>query len=116
MFYRRKSYLVKNEFVDSLNVLFNEHNFVNRLRHGARLTGRWMVPADADTTEIFAIWEYDNFESFLEIEANIREDEAHAQQVQSWYEAYGGKDYVFKQYIIDVRDEQIKPTFYAHVH
>ncbi|OCA88201.1 cytoplasmic protein [Bacillus sp. FJAT-27225] len=116
MFYRRKSYIVKNDFVDSLNTLFNDYSFLKRLHYGARLTGRWMVPIDAETTEIFSIWEYDNFESFLEIEATIREDEDHLQQVNSWYDAYGGKDYVYKQYIVEVRDEQIRPTFYQYVH
>ena len=42
MFYRRKSYTVKNDFVEILNRHFLETNFPNQLKHGSRLVGRWM--------------------------------------------------------------------------
>lgn len=35
MFYRRKYYVVKNEFVDRFNHHFNETNLPNQLSHGS---------------------------------------------------------------------------------
>ncbi|MBN6205231.1 NIPSNAP family protein, partial [Ralstonia pickettii] len=61
MFYRRKYYIVKNDFVEIFNTHFNETNLPNQMRHGARLLGRWMAPNSETTTEIFAIWEYDSY-------------------------------------------------------
>src|SRR5690625_1122487 len=62
IFYRRKLYIIKNEFVDVFNQHFNENNLPNQLKHGATLVGRWMIPYDEDTTEIFAIWKYDSYD------------------------------------------------------
>mgnify|MGYP003541091535 FL=1 len=65
MFYRRKFYVVTNDFVEEFNQHFNETNLPNQLNHGSRLIGRWMTPLDEGTTEIFAIWEYDDYECML---------------------------------------------------
>lgn len=65
MFYRRKFYVVNNEFVDIFNRHFIETNLPNQLKNGARLVGRWMVPHSEKTTEIFAIWEYDSIEKYM---------------------------------------------------
>ena len=73
MFYRRKFYVVTNDFVEEFNNHFNKTNLPNQLSHGSRLIGRWMTPNDDDTTEIFAIWEYDNYEAYVEIENKIIE-------------------------------------------
>lgn len=64
MFYRRKYYIVKNEFVEIFNTHFNETNLPNQMRHGARLLGRWMTPNSETTIEVFAIWEYDSYEKY----------------------------------------------------
>lgn len=72
MFYRRKFYIVKNEFVEILNAHFIENNLPTQLKYGARLVGRWMTPYDESSTEIFAIWEYDSYEKYIQIETNVR--------------------------------------------
>lgn len=110
MFYRRKFYIVKNEFVEIFNKHFNEHNMPTQTKYGARLIGRWMVPYNKETTEIFAIWEYDSYEDYVEIENNVRSDKVHVKRVQEWYEQHGGRENVFRNYILKVRNEEIKPT------
>lgn len=110
MFYRRKFYIVKNAIVDIFNLHFNENNLPNQQKHGARLIGRWMKQNDTDTTEIFAICEYDSYEDYVRIENNIRSDEAHVNKVRGWYAVHGGKDYVIKNYLIEVRNEELKTT------
>jgi hypothetical protein len=111
VFYRRKFYIVKNEFVDTFNRLFNEINLPNQLKHGARLTGRWMLPHTETTSEVFAIWEYDSYEDYIKIENHVRSDKEHLQRIQNWYEEHGGKEYVQKQYFVEVRNEKLKSTF-----
>lgn len=110
MFYRRKYYLVKEEFVDSFNKLFNEINLPNQLKHGSRLVGRWMTAAKDGTVEIFAIWEYNSYEEYLQIEAAVRSDQPHVASVKGWYEQYGGKEYVQKNFFVEVKDEKIVST------
>ena len=43
MFYRRKYYVVNNDFVEVFNKHFVENNLPNQLKHGAKLVGRWMA-------------------------------------------------------------------------
>jgi hypothetical protein len=110
MFYRRKFYIVKNEFVEIFNTHFNETNLPNQIKHGARLIGRWMIPIDEKTTEIFAIWEYDSYEKYIEIETNVRGDREHVNRVNKWYDKNGGRDYVIKEYLLEVRNERLLST------
>lgn len=110
LFYRRKFYIVKNEFVEIFNAHFNENNLPAQIKHGARLIGRWMTPNDETTTEIFAIWEYDSYERYKVIEANVRNDQDHVGRVNQWYEKHGGRDYVIKNYLLVVRNGQLKTT------
>lgn len=110
MFYRRKFYIVKNEFVDIFNEHFNETNLPNQINHGARLVGRWMVPSNKSTTEIFAIWEYDSYEKYKEIETMVRGDKDHVKRINNWYEKNGGRGHVYKEYILEVKNEQIFST------
>jgi hypothetical protein len=110
MFYRRKFYTVKSDFVEEFNAHFNNTNFPNQLKHGARLVGRWMKDNEDGTFEIFAIWEYDSYEEYLEIESNVRNDKAHVQRVKDWYEKNGGRDHVLKKYILEVRNEALEST------
>lgn len=110
MFYRRKFYIIKNEFVEIFNAHFNETNLPNQLKHGARLVGRWMVPHDESATEIFAIWEYDSYEKYQEIEANVKSDQKHLERIKHWYEKSGGRDFVYKEYFLEVRNEQLRST------
>ncbi len=110
MFYRRKYYVVKNEFVDKFNNHFNETNLPNQLSHGSRLIGRWMKANDDHTTEIFAIWEYDHYEAYIEIENNIKADINHVNKIKTWYEENGGRENVFSKYILQVKNEELIST------
>ncbi|WP_077604778.1 NIPSNAP family protein [Oceanobacillus sojae] len=110
MFYRRKYYLVTSEFAERLNAHFKETNLPNQLKHGSRLTGRWMKDNKDNTTEIFAIWEYDSYDDYLRIETAIREDMEHVKRVQAWYDKFGGKEYVLKNYILETKNEWLQST------
>lgn len=110
MFYRRKFYIVKNEFVDIFNTHFNETNLPNQIKYGARLVGRWMVPHTDTTTEIFAIWEYDSYEKYKEIEGNVRSDSEHVKRINTWYERNGGREFVYKEYLLEVKNEELIST------
>ncbi|TDL67681.1 MULTISPECIES: NIPSNAP family protein [Paenibacillus] len=110
MFYRRKFYIVRNEFVDIFNAHFEETNLPNQIKHGARLVGRWMVPGNESTTEIFAIWEYDSYEEYKKVEKIVRSDSEHKKRINKWYEENGGRENVYKQFILEVRNEQILST------
>ena len=110
MFYRRKSYIVKSDFVDIFNVHFNNTNLPNQIKHGARLIGRWMKANDDNITEIFAIWEYDSYQDYIDIESKVRSDEAHNKRIQDWYEKNGGREHVYKEYILEVKYEPLEST------
>ncbi|MFJ7827389.1 NIPSNAP family protein [Psychrobacillus sp. NPDC096623] len=110
MFYRRKYYIVKKEFVENFNRLFKEINLPNQLKNGARLVGRWMLDSKGDNVEIFAIWEYDSYEDYAEIESDIRSDRDHIDHVNSWYDQHGGKLYVQQKYFVQVKNESLTST------
>lgn len=69
-----------------------------------------MVPLDETTTEIFAIWEYDSYEDYVSIENNIRNDIEHVKSIQNWYEEHGGRDYIKREYLLEIRNEKIYST------
>ncbi|WP_454190904.1 NIPSNAP family protein [Paenibacillus sp. Marseille-Q7038] len=110
MFYRRKFYIVNNDFVDILNKHFIETNLPNQLSNGARLVGRWMAPNSETTTEIFAIWEYDSYEKYEEIERNVRCNSEHMKKINDWYERHGGRERIYKECVIQVKNEAIIST------
>ena len=110
MFYRRKYYLVKNEFVEIFNEHFTNTNLPNQLKHGSRLIGRWMKDNNDGTTEIFAIWEYDSYIQYKEIESKIRSDEGHVKRIYDWYEKHGGRENVLQKYILELKNEELVCT------
>ena len=110
MFYRRKYYRVKKEFVESFNELFNNINLPSQLAHGSRLVGRWMCEEIENTVEIFAIWEYDSYQAYVDIESNVRNDKQHVKKVNDWYEQHGGKEFVQKKFFVKVKNEEIIST------
>lgn len=110
MFYRRKYYIVKNEFIEVFNDHFNNTNLPNQLKYGSRLIGRWMKDHNDGTTEVFAIWEYDSYEDYVEVETKIRNDETHIKKIHDWYEKYGGREYVLREYIIEMKNEELVCT------
>lgn len=109
MFYRRKYYVVIEDFINAFNEHFNQTNLPNQLKHGSRLVGRWMRQQNDKTYEVFAIWEYDSYEEYLRIETEIKNDVEHLQRIENWYEKNGGRDQVYK-YILEVRNEEILST------
>ncbi|MBM7578752.1 NIPSNAP family protein [Jeotgalibacillus terrae] len=110
MFYRRKHYIVKNSFIETFNDHFNQTNLPNQLKHGTRLIGRWMRDQKDGTTEVFAIWEYDSYEDYVEIETRIKGDREHVARIQEWYKKQGGRDRVFSEYILEVKNEALEDT------
>lgn len=91
MIYRRKTYIVASAVVEEFNALFNEILLPAQLKYGARLIGRWHAPVDEETSEIFAVWEYDTMDQYEEIERSIKADAEHVARVQERY-ARIGKD------------------------
>ena len=89
MIYRRKTYKVDAKIVKEFNQHFNETLLPAQLKHGARLIGRWMTSETADITEIFAIWEYDSYKTYEEIESCVKTDQAHVERVQAWLNKIG---------------------------
>ncbi|ULG72312.1 NIPSNAP family protein [Macrococcus brunensis] len=110
MFYRRKYYIVKDHFVETFNLHFNQTNLPNQIKNGARLIGRWMNNKGDGTHEIFASWEYDSIETYKEIETAVRSDQSHRLKIEAWYDAQGGRRKVFNDYILDVRNEELIST------
>ena len=110
MFYRRKYYIVKANFIEEFNNHFNQTNLPNQLKNGARLVGRWMKDNQDGTIEVFAIWEYDSYEDYQIIESNIKSDRQHLQRIKDWYEKNGGREHVYSEYILEVKNEEILST------
>lgn len=77
MIYRRKTYIVASAVVEEFNALFNEILLPAQQKYGARLIGRWHAPVDEETSEIFAVWEYDTMDQYEEIERSIKADAEH---------------------------------------
>ena len=110
MFYIRKYYVLAKQHVEKLNKLFNEINLPNQIKHGAKLVGRWSLPLDEKRVEVFAIWEYDSKEDYERIETNVRSDSAHAKRIKDWYESKSGRETVYRDWFLEVRNEEIFST------
>ena len=89
MIYRRKTYIVDSSFVEEFNALFNDILLPAQLKNGSRLIGRWCMSVDDDISEIFAMWEYDSFDQYEEIEKKIKSDEEHVRLVQQRFDQIG---------------------------
>lgn len=74
--FRRKTYKIKPEMLESFNDFFHTYLYPNQMKHGSKLIGRWVNEAH---DEITAIWEYKNLEHYEEIEKKIRNSELHQQ-------------------------------------
>jgi len=101
---------VKADFMTAFNQLFTDINLPNQLKYGSKLIGRWMKDIGNGTFEVFTIWEYDNIDDYNNIETQIRNDKPHLQQIKDWYDMNGGKEYVFKEKILEVKNEEIIST------
>ncbi|WP_440118982.1 NIPSNAP family protein [Paenibacillus sp. QZ-Y1] len=107
MIYRRKTYIVASSFVEEFNALFNDILLPSQLKYGSRLIGRWHTPMDENTSEIFAMWEYDTVEQYEEIEKKIKSDHEHVMRVQERFDLIGRHRYK------DVFREEMKQQFFT---
>lgn len=108
MIYRRKTYIVANSIVDEFNSLFNDVLLPSQLKYGARLIGRWQTTLNEDTSEIFAMWEYDSLEQYDEIENKIKSDEEHISTVQKRFDSIGRNR--LKEALQDIKQEFFTTT------
>ncbi|TMW72805.1 NUDIX domain-containing protein [Alteribacter natronophilus] len=74
MIYRRKTYKIKPEKLTDFNDFFHTYLYPNQIKHGAKLTGRWV---NEGKDEISAIWEYRSTEHYESIEKQIRNSDLH---------------------------------------
>ncbi len=96
MFYRRKYYVVKNEFIEIFNDHFNDTNLPNQIKYGSRLIGRWMKDNNDGTTEVFAIWEYDSY----------------LNSIKKLNQKLEATRYMLKEYMIGMKNMAGKNMFY----
>ncbi|WP_221568106.1 NUDIX domain-containing protein [Alkalihalobacillus sp. TS-13] len=76
MIYRKKTYYINPEQVDTFNDFFHTYLLPNQWKNGAKLIGRWV---SGDKRYITAIWEYESLEAYEKIEERVRADELHKQ-------------------------------------
>ncbi|MET3696423.1 NIPSNAP protein [Bacillus oleivorans] len=111
MFYRRKTYVVKGDFIENFNLHFNQTLLPAQVKYGSRLIGRWMVDKKNHTVEVFAIWGYNSYEDYQRIEETVRSDQEHVKRVSNWYKRNGGRERVRKNFL-EVRNEKIESTVF----
>ncbi|MNI96478.1 hypothetical protein D3C73_1549340 [compost metagenome] len=59
--------------------------------------------------ELFAIWEYDSYEDYENIESQVKSDEEHVNRAQAWFDIIGREK--IKTFIKDkIREEFIEAT------
>lgn len=109
MIYRRKTYVVASSFVEEFNALFNDILLPSQLKYGARLIGRWHQLMDDETSEIFAMWEYDTFEQYEEIEQKIKSDNGHIMRVQERFDQMG-RDRYKEVFRTDIKQDFFEST------
>lgn len=74
MFYRKKSYEIEPDMLETFNEFFHDYLYPNQLKHGAELVGRWTTD---DHRKIYAIWAYKSKEDYERIEEMVRADPMH---------------------------------------
>ncbi|KAA0549980.1 hypothetical protein FZW96_01115 [Bacillus sp. BGMRC 2118] len=114
MVYRRKKYIVDDSIVEDFNLHFNRTLLPTQLKYGSRLVGRWMTKVNDGKVEIFAIWEYDSYTAYEEIEMKVRSDVAHVERVQKWYEKMGGREGL-KNYFFSINENFLESTVSTNV-
>ncbi|MCM3127543.1 NIPSNAP family protein [Paenibacillus provencensis] len=90
-------------------ILFNEVLLPTQLKYGVRLIGRWQTTLNEDTSEIFAMWEYDSLEQYDEIESKIKSDVEHVSKVQQRLDAIG-RDRLQEALLKDIKQEFFTTT------
>ena len=61
---------------------------------------------------MFAIWEYDSYEQYKEIESKIRNDEKYIRKIHEWYEKHGEENMFYR---VHSRDEKRRVSMYCKV-
>jgi len=74
MFYRKKTYEIEPNMLETFNEFFHNYLYPNQYKHGAELVGRWTTE---DHRKIYAIWAYKSKEEYERIEKEVREDDMH---------------------------------------
>jgi 8-oxo-dGTP diphosphatase len=74
MFYRKKTYDIEPEMLNTFNDFFHNYLYPNQYKNGAVLVGRWTTE---DHRKIHAIWAYNSKEDYERIENGVKEDSMH---------------------------------------
>ncbi|MFS1513724.1 NIPSNAP family protein [Chengkuizengella sp. SCS-71B] len=111
MIYRRKTYKIEASLRSEFNLHFNKTLLPTQLKYGARLVGRWMTKGkNKDEIEIFAIWEYDSYEDYINIENKVRSDKEHVNRIQDWFEKIGGREKLKKYLKDEIKEDFLETT------
>jgi len=109
MIYRRKTYKIAPQILLDFNEHFIQTLLPAQLKYGSRLVGRWSTEELDGVVEVFAIWEYDSYEDYEQIESQVKSDEEHVKRVQAWFDKIGREK--IKTLIKDnIKEEFIKTT------
>ncbi|MCF6411191.1 NUDIX domain-containing protein [Pseudalkalibacillus salsuginis] len=76
MIFRKKTYHIKPEGLEAVTDFFHTYLLPNQWKHGAKLVGRWV---SEDKCNITAVWQYESYEAYEQIEKRVRTDELHTQ-------------------------------------
>ncbi|WP_268627124.1 hypothetical protein [Paenibacillus alvei] len=68
-----------------------------------------MINKDEEHTEVFALWEYDSFQAYEEIERNIKQDKEHVKRAQQRFDEIG-RDRLKRVLKEDIRQEFVNST------
>lgn len=74
LIYRVKTYKVSEENLELFNEFFLQYLFPNQIKHGSHLIGRWV---NSSKNKVTAIWAYENYNHYEEIERKIRQTKMH---------------------------------------
>ncbi|WLD94221.1 NUDIX domain-containing protein [Alkalihalobacillus sp. AL-G] len=99
MIYRKKTYTIKPEGLETFNEFFHTYLIPNQWKNGSSLVGRWV---NEDKNEITAIWEYKSLQEYEQIEERVRQDYLHKQAQE-----HKGK---LKDIILSSKQEFIEST------
>ena len=51
-----------------------------------------------------------SYKDYIEIENNVKADNAHINRIEEWYEKNGGREHVFTEYILEVKNDALVST------
>lgn len=68
MIYKRITYRIIPDMLDEINHFFRTRIYPEKIKHRAKLTGRWV---NDNQDEILEIWEYENEEHYLQVSQHV---------------------------------------------